>query len=151
MTERQREPATERADARGNGVVRAEAMRTPGVLTFAAIMMFLVGGFQALVAVTGFSGSAYLLGAAGDTFGWGLLVWVIVDSIVAIMALYAGYAILRGEGYGFVFGYFFAILGAIRWLFFIPAAPVLGVVVVVLDILIIYALTKHSDYFLDVG
>ena len=43
-------------------------------------------------------------------------------------------------------GYAFAALGVIRWLFYIPVSPVLAVVIIVLDVLIIYGLARHSDY-----
>ena len=151
MTERQREMASGRANARGDGAFRGGAISTPGMLAFAALMMFLVGGFELLLAGMWLTGSSYLLVAIGDPVGWGLLVWAIVDFVIALMALYAGYDIVRGGVYGFVFGYLFAVLGAIRWLVFIPVVPVLAVVVILLDVLVIYALTRHSDYFRDVG
>jgi hypothetical protein len=43
-------------------------------------------------------------------------------------------------------GYLFAVVGAIRWLFVIPAAPVLAVVVIALCVMVIYGLSKYSDY-----
>jgi hypothetical protein len=43
-------------------------------------------------------------------------------------------------------GYLFAGLGAIRWLFVIPAAPILAVVVIALCVMVIYALATHPDY-----
>jgi hypothetical protein len=67
--------------------------------------------------------------------------------IIAIIALYAGIEILRGGTYGIVVGYLFAVVGAIRWLFVIPAAPVLAVVVIALCVMVIYGLAEHSDYF----
>jgi hypothetical protein len=42
--------------------------------------------------------------------------------------------------------YVFAVVGAIRWLFVIPAAPVLAVVVIALCVMVIYALASHPDY-----
>jgi hypothetical protein len=42
-------------------------------------------------------------------------------------------------------GYLFAGLGAVRWLFVIPAAPVLAVVVIALCVMVIYGLTKYSE------
>jgi hypothetical protein len=42
--------------------------------------------------------------------------------------------------------YVFAIVGAIRWLFVIPAAPILSVVVIALCVMVIYALARDSDY-----
>jgi hypothetical protein len=75
-----------------------------------------------------------------------LIVWGIVDLIVGLVALYAGGSILRGGTYGWIVGYTFAALGIIRWLFYIPVSPVLAVVIILLDVLIIYGLAKHSDY-----
>ena len=43
-------------------------------------------------------------------------------------------------------GYLFAGLTAIRWLFVIPAAPILSVVMIALCVMVIYGLAKHSDY-----
>jgi hypothetical protein len=74
------------------------------------------------------------------------VLWGIVDLIIALVALYAGIDLLRGGTYGFVVGYLFAVVGAIRWLFVVPAAPVLAVVVIGLCVMVIYGLAKHSDY-----
>jgi hypothetical protein len=43
-------------------------------------------------------------------------------------------------------GYFFAGLAAIRWLFVVPAAPILSVVMIALCVMVIYGLAKHSDF-----
>ena len=73
------------------------------------------------------------------------LIWGIVDSIIALIALYAGIDLLRGGAFGRAMAYVFAVVGAIRWLFVTPAAPVLSVVVIALCVMVIYALAKHSD------
>jgi len=57
---------------------------------------------------------------------------------------------LRGGTFGWIVGYTFATLGIIRWLFYISVSPVLAVVIIVLDVLTIYGLAKHSDYSLDI-
>jgi uncharacterized membrane protein len=74
------------------------------------------------------------------------VLWGIVDSIIALIALYAGIDLLRGGGFGRAMAYVFAVVGAIRWLFVIPAAPILAVVVITLCVMVIYALSKDSDY-----
>ena len=66
--------------------------------------------------------------------------------IIALIALYAGIDLLRGGTFGVVMGYLFAGLGAIRWLFVIPVAPILSVVVIALCVMVIYALATHPDY-----
>jgi hypothetical protein len=131
----------------GPAGARAVTRRRPGMLTFAAIMMFVVAGLEALSALLTFAGTGWWVTDTGNLVYANFVFWGIVDLIIALLALYAGIDILRGGTYGLVVGYFFAVIGAIRWLFVIPAAPVLAVVVVALCVMVIYGLAKHSDYF----
>jgi hypothetical protein len=117
------------------------------MLTFAAVMMFLVAGFEALAALFAFAGTGWWVTYAGNLVYANFFAWAIVDTIIALVALYAGTDILRGGGYGLVVGFLFAVVGAIRWLFVIPAAPILAVVVIALCVMVIYGLAKYSDYF----
>jgi hypothetical protein len=119
------------------------------MVTFAAVMMFVVAGFEALLAITEFAGTGWWVTATGDLVYANFVFWGIIDSIIAIIALYAGIDLLRGGDFGLVMGYLFAGLGALRWLFYIPITPVLAVVVIALCVMVIYGLAKHSDYFQD--
>jgi hypothetical protein len=125
----------------------AATHRRPGLLTFAAVMMFVVAGLEALSALLDFAGTGWWVTEAGNLVYANFVFWGILDLIIALIALFAGIDILRGGTLGLVMGYFFAVVGAIRWLFVIPAAPVLAVVVVALCVMVIYGLAKHSDYF----
>ncbi len=120
--------------------------RRPGMLTFAAIIMFMVAGFEALSAILAFAGTGWWVTDMGNLVYTNFVLWGIVDLIIALIALYAGIDLLRGGTIGRVMGYLFAGLGAIRWLFVIPAAPILAVVVIALCVMVIYALAKDSDY-----
>ena len=117
------------------------------MLTFAAVMMFVVAGFEGLSASLAFAGTGWWVTSMGDLVYANFVFWGIVDLIIAIIALYAGIDILRGGTYGLLVGYIFAVVGAIRWLFVIPAAPVLAVVVLTLCVMVLYGLAKYSDYF----
>jgi hypothetical protein len=118
----------------------------PGMITFAAVVMFMVAGFEALSALLAFAGTGWWVTDAGNLVYANFILWGIVDSIIALIALYAGIDLLRGGEFGRVMAYIFAVVGVIRWLFVIPAAPVLSVVVIALCVMVIYALAKHSDY-----
>jgi hypothetical protein len=118
----------------------------PGLLTFAAVVMFMVAGFEALSAILAFAGTGWWVTEAGNLVYANFVLWGIVDSIIALIALFAGIDLLRGGGFGRGMAYVFAVVGAIRWLFVIPAAPVLAVVVIALCVMVIYALSKDSDY-----
>jgi hypothetical protein len=120
--------------------------RRPGMLTFAAVIMFMVAGFEALSAILAFAGTGWWATASGDLVYANFVVWGLVDLIIALIALYAGIDLLRGGTFGLVVGYLFAGLGAIRWLLVIPAAPILAVVVIALCVMVIYGLAKGSEY-----
>ena len=124
---------------------RAAAHR-PGMVTFAAVMMFVVAGLEALTALLAFAGTGWWVTKAGNLVYANFVVWGIVDSIIALIALYAGIDLLRGGPFGLGMGYLFAVVSAIRWLFVIPAAPVLAVVIIALCVMVVYALATHSDY-----
>ena len=123
------------------------ATRRPGMLTFAAVMMFVVAGFELLSALLAFAGTGWWVTSTGDLVYANFVFWGIVDLIVALIALYAGIDLLRGGAFGVVMGYLFAVVAAVRWFFVIPAAPVVAVVVIALCVMVIYGLAKYSDHF----
>jgi hypothetical protein len=119
----------------------------PGLVTFAAIMMFLLAGFQLVWAIVEFANAAWLSSVTYGNFNGYLWLWAILDLLVAAAAFYAGYDILRGGSFGRVFGVVVAGISAIRWFFYLPAAPWVGIVMIAVDIIIIYALVEHSEFF----
>src|SRR5215217_2615496 len=127
---------------RSGGAVR----RRPGMVTFAAVVMFMVAGFEALASLLAFAGTGWWVTDMGNLVYTNFVLWGIVDGIIALIALYAGIDLLRGGGFGRVMGYLFAGLAAIRWFFVIPAAPILAVVVIVLCVMVVYALAAYPDY-----
>ena len=118
----------------------------PGMVTFAAIVMFMVAGFEALSAILAFAGSGWWVTEMGNLVYANFVLWGVLDLLIALIALYAGIDILRGGTFGVVAGYLFAVVGAIRWLFVIPAAPILSVVIIALCVMVIYGLSETSEY-----
>src|SRR5918993_3082831 len=118
----------------------------PGMLTFAAVMMFVVAGFEVLSALLAFAGTGWWVTDAGNLVYANLVLWGVLDLLIALIALYSGIDLLRGGTFGIAMGYLFAGLGAIRWLFVIPAAPILSVVIIALCVMVIYALATYSEY-----
>ena len=121
-------------------------MGRPGWLTYAAIMMFVLGGFHIPLAISEFADSTWVRSSLDvELFIPILFIWGILDLIIGAMALYAGFSILRGGAFGLLAGLGFAMLGVIRWLFYIPVSPVLAVVIIALDVLVIYGLTRYYE------
>ena len=143
--ERLAQPSTQDA-GRNNREVQAPTTRRPDMVTFAAAVMFALGGFHVLVAISEFADSTWVLSRLDvELFIPILVVWGILDLIIGALALYAGFSILRGGAFGFLAGLGFAMLGVIRWLFYIPVSPVLAVVIIALDVLVIYGLIRYYE------
>ena len=137
-----------RSDGRGNATVQSPTTWRPGLITFAAVMMFALGGFHVLLAISEFANSTWALSRLDIVlFIRILIIWGIIDLIIGLIALFGGFSIFRGGAFGWLVGFVFATIGIIRWLFYIPVSPVLAVVVIVLNALVIYGLGKHLDYF----
>jgi hypothetical protein len=124
----------------------ATVTRRPGMVTFAAVIMFVVAGLEVLSALLAFAGTGWWVTDSGNLVYANLVLWGVLDLIVALVAAYAGADLLRGGAFGRMAGYLFAGMGAVRWLLVVPAAPVLAVVVVALCVMVIYALATHPDY-----
>jgi len=127
---------------------RTPTMRRPGLLTYAAIMMFVLGGFHILLALSEFANSTWAQSRLDiEVFIPILFIWGIVDLVIGSLAVYAGVSLLRGGTFGYIAGFTFASLGIIRWLIHIPVSPVLAVVVIALNALVLYGLVEHKDYY----
>jgi hypothetical protein len=143
--ERLAQPSTQDA-GRNNREVQGSTTRRPDMVTFAAAVMFALGGFHVLLAISEFANSTWVLSRLDvELFIPILVVWGIVDLIIGALALYAGFSILRGGVFGLLAGLGFAMLGVIRWLFYIPVSPVLAVVIIALDVLVIYGLIRYYE------
>src|SRR5262249_8153524 len=125
--------------------------RRPGLVTFAAIMLFLVAGFQIVWAIVEYANAAWITANYGVNgyvaFGGYYWIWGTIDIVLALVAFYAGYDLLRGGRFGQVVGFTIASVSAIRWFFYLPAVPWVAIVIIAIDVLVIYGLVAHADYF----
>lgn len=126
---------------------QSKSKKRPGYVTFAAVLMFVVGGFHILMAISEYLNSFWLATGEFGWFGGSLLGWAIIDTVFAGIALLTGLLILQGQVSGGILGMVIAGLLVIRWLFYIPAAPVLAVVVIAINMLAIYGLAKEWEFF----
>jgi len=115
-------------------------------------MMLALGGFHILLAISEFANGTVVLASFNtEFFIQSLIILGMIDVVLGIIALFGGISILQGGAFGWITGYIFAVVGAIWWLFHIPAWPVLAVVIIVLDGLVIYGLAKYTDEIQGIG
>jgi hypothetical protein len=110
-------------------------------------MLFLLFGLQAVVALMEFFAGTWLIFSPASVPGGYLWIWGIIDILIALIPLYAAIDILRGGQIGRIIGLVIAIVSAIRWFFYLPLAPIAALIIIGIDVLIIYALVAHSEYF----
>lgn len=116
-----------------------------GWAVFAAIVLLIAGfidllhGLQALIGPD----TAYFLAESGlfsiDVQGWGW--WHLIAGLLLILV---GFALLAGATWARVVAIILVSVNAIGQLTLMAAQPWLSITVLVLDILVIYALTVHG-------
>ena len=122
------------------------ALRRPGWLTFAAIVMISVGILRIIAAISYFGDSAKVNDLSGGVFGDQLFWWGIFDLIIAAIALWAGYALLSGDMLGRVLGYVWAGVVLIQSFLILRFAPWFGIAAIALATLVMYALSATSEW-----
>ena len=129
---------------------RAEARerwerRHYGWALFGVIMLLMVGVFQAINGfVALYRSGTYEVGRNGLVVDVDYTTWGWVHLGLGTLALVAALGLLGGHLWARILGVTLAALSAIAYMAFIPAFPVLCLVVITLDILVIYALTAHG-------
>src|SRR5215204_6006576 len=119
MVEQPRERPTRSSaqdDARTNvAALQPSTMGRPGLVTYAAIMLFALGGFHLLVTISEFADSTWVLSRLDiELFIPILFIWGVIDLVVGVIALFGGVSIFRGGDFGWIMGFVFATLGIIR-------------------------------------
>jgi hypothetical protein len=115
-----------------------------GLIAFAAVMMLMAGGFQAIAGLVAIFNSefyvttpAYLLEVDVTTWGW-------IHLLVGLIVLAAAAGVLSGRTWARAVGVVLAMLSALVNFAFLPHYPVWSVVVITLDVFIIWALVAHG-------
>ena len=120
-------------------------VRRPALVTFTAILLLMLAGFQLIVAITEFF--HYAFGTLPPLAGNYNIVWGILDVVYALVLLYAGVALLQGQAVGRLITMIVAVFTALRWAFYLWYEPWASVVVIGICLLIIYAMAQSDEYF----
>jgi hypothetical protein len=114
-----------------------------GLVTFAGVMIAIASALNILYGIAAIGKANFYVHDAryviGDlnTWGWFLLA-------LGILQLFAAAAIWRGAGWARWFGVACASVNAVLQTLFIPAAPVLAMTILALDVAVIYGLLAYG-------
>src|SRR5687768_3884469 len=113
-----------------------------GLVTFAGIALILVGSFNILEGIVALADDARFNGDRllfGDLSVWGFW-WL----FIGVLQLWAGTQVMRLKEVGMMMGIGFAGLNAFTHLMFLDVYPAWSLVIMVLDLVVIYALASSA-------
>lgn len=111
---------------------------------FASFMMMLSGVLQGIAGLTGIFKSNYYLVTQGHLLVFNFTTWGWINLVLGIVIFMAGLELLRGAMWARVVAVVLATLSFIANMGFFNAYPWWSLIVMVIDVLVIYALTVHG-------
>jgi hypothetical protein len=125
--------------------MESEATGWVGWIFFAGIMLVLLGAFQAIAGLVGIFNDSYFLVPSKDlAVSVDYTAWGWVHLALGVLAVFAGYGVMKGRMWARVYAVIVAGLSAVVNLAFIGAYPVWGVIIIAVDLLVIYAVVVHG-------
>jgi hypothetical protein len=113
------------------------------MVTFAAVMLFLLAFFNGLDGIAAIRQSRIFVGGtvlvAGDLRAWG---WTVLA--LGIAQAFAGFAVLRGGQVGRWFGVGVLGLNAFAQMWFVSSYPFWSLMIIALDVVAIYGLCVYG-------
>jgi hypothetical protein len=120
-----------------------------GFILFAAIIMIMVGFFQAFAGLVGILENEFYVATRNYLFELDATTWGWIHLIGGVIVGLAGFGLLAGQTWARVVGITVVVLSAIANFLWIPYYPFWALTVITLDIFVIWALAAHGGELKD--
>jgi hypothetical protein len=118
-----------------------------GFTVFAAVMMLMVGAWQALAGLIAIFQNDFFVPTRNYIFQFDVTTWGWIHLILGLVVAFAGWGLLSGRTWARIVGITLAALSATANFLFIPYYPFWSILMVAVDIFVIWALTAHGREF----
>jgi hypothetical protein len=115
-----------------------------GFILFAAIMMIMVGIFQALQGLVAIFENEFYVATRNYLFQFDATAWGWIHLLIGLLVAFAGWGLLSGRTWARVVAITLAVLSAIANFLFIPYYPFWSLLIVAVDVFVIWALVAHG-------
>ncbi len=115
-----------------------------GWIAFAGIMMMISGGLNALYGFVALVNDEWVVWTNQGNLYLDITEWGWVHLIIGLIVLFSGIGVFTGNILARIVGIIAASISLIANFFFMPAYPLWAITVVVIDVLVIWALTAHG-------
>jgi len=120
-----------------------------GFILFAAIMMIMVGVFQALQGLIAIFENEFYVATRNYLFQFDATTWGWIHLLVGLLVAFAGWGLLSGRTWARVVALTLAVISAITNFLFIPYYPFWALLLITLDIFVIWAVAAHGGDLRD--
>ena len=120
-----------------------------GFIMFAAIMMIMVGVFQALQGIVAIFENEFYVATRNYTFQFDATTWGWIHLLVGLLVAFAGSGLLSGKTWARSVAIILAVLSATANFLFIPYYPFWSLLLITLDIFVIWAIAAHGGDMRD--
>jgi hypothetical protein len=142
MTEEAYSSSASRAD-------RQTTSWTVGFILFAAIMMIMVGVFQALQGLIAIFENEFYVTTRNYLFQFDATSWGWIHLMLGLLVAFAGWGLLSGRTWARAVAITLALLSAIANFLFIPYYPFWALLIITLDVFVIWAIAAHGGELRD--
>ena len=118
-----------------------------GFTIFAAIMMLMVGAWQALQGLIAIFENEFYVTTRNYTFQFDATSWGWIHLVLGLIMAFAGWGLLSGQTWARIVGITLAALSATVNFLFIPYYPFWAILIIAVDIFVIWALAAHGREF----
>ena len=115
-----------------------------GWITFAGVMLILIGFFHALAGLSGIIKDQFYAVTPNYVLEFDVTTWGWIHLIGGIIVLIAGFSLFTGAVWARTIGVIVAGVSALVSFAWIPVYPIWGIVVIAIDVAVIWALTAHG-------
>jgi hypothetical protein len=115
-----------------------------GLIMFAAIMMIMVGVFQALQGLIAIFQNEFYVATRNYLFQFDATTWGWIHLLIGLVVAFAGYGLLSGRTWARAAAIALAMLSAISNFLFIPYYPFWSLLIIILDVFVIWAIAAHG-------
>jgi len=118
-----------------------------GFTVFAAIMMLMVGAWQALQGLIAIFENEFYVTTRNYTFQFDATTWGCIHLVLGLIMAFAGWGLLSGQTWARIVGITLAAFSATANFLFIPYYPVWAILIIAVDVFVIWALVAHGREF----
>jgi len=118
-----------------------------GFTVFAAVMMMMIGFFQAIAGIVALFNDEWYVAGVGEqdwTFKFDITGWGWIHLLLGIVIFLAGIALFSGQVWARTIGVILALASAAINFAWLPWYPVWGIIMIIINVFVVWALTAHG-------